>query len=327
MSSRRRSQFRPCIDLRNGKVTQIVGGTLDPNDTTDSTLQTNFVAELPSSHFAKLYREQDLVGGHIIKLGPGNDEAALEALAAWKAGMQIGGGVDETNAAEWLRKGASKVGLYSRVRFRASIGTRRKTHTTQVILTSYLFPEAKFSLERLSSLSTMIGKENLVVDISCRRKGDGWIVAMNKWKTLTDMQVNQGPSGGVFLRYIDAHMWYPAESIALIERYCSELLVHSADVEGLCQGVDQELVQRLGEWVSIPCTYAGGARGELGSHILPSASTDDAKPDVSDLELIDRLSNGKVDLTFGSSLDIFGGSGVRFDELVSLNNTLKSAST
>ncbi|GFZ46263.1 1-(5-phosphoribosyl)-5-[(5-phosphoribosylamino) methylideneamino] imidazole-4-carboxamide isomerase [Saitozyma sp. JCM 24511] len=245
--SRRRSQFRPCIDLHQGVVKQIVGGTLDLGD-------------------AGLYRQHDLRGGHVIKLGPGNDDAAREALKAWPGGLQVGGGIAVGNAKEWLDAGADKI-----------------------IVTSFLFPDAKFSEERLAAMSQLVGKDKLVVDISCRKRENGWVVAMNGWKTLTDMVVNQ-------------------DSIALVEKYCSELLIHAADVEGLCQGIDEELVERLGEWASVPCTYAGGAK------------------DISDLALVDWLSGGKVDLTFGSSLDIFGGSGVKFDELVAVDKAAKQAS-
>ncbi|WVR05060.1 phosphoribosylformimino-5-aminoimidazole carboxamide ribotide isomerase [Kwoniella sp. DSM 27419] len=265
-SSRRHSQFRPCIDLHQGVVKQIVGGTLDLTAADGQGPKENFVASKPPSYYAELYRANQLTGGHIIKLGPKNDEAAIEALEAWPGGMQVGGSITEANAQEWLDKGASKV-----------------------IITSYLFPEGRFDEGRLSRLSEAVGRDRLVVDISCRKREAGWIVAMNGWKTLTDMHVTQ-------------------ESIKLIEKYCSELLIHAADVEGLCQGIDEELVSRLGEWVSVETTYAGGAR------------------DISDLALVDRLSNGKVDLTFGSSLDIFGGNGVRFDELVEADRRAKAQS-
>ncbi|WWD15792.1 phosphoribosylformimino-5-aminoimidazole carboxamide ribotide isomerase [Kwoniella shandongensis] len=267
-SSRRHSQFRPCIDLHAGVVKQIVGGTLDLTSEGQGGQgpKENFVATNPPSFYANLYKSHSLVGGHIIKLGPGNDEAATEALSTWEGGMQVGGGITEDNAQEWLDKGAEKV-----------------------IVTSYLFPGGKFDEDRLLRLSQKVGKDRLVVDISCRKRENGWIVAMNGWKTLTDMSVTK-------------------DSIKLIERYCSELLIHAADVEGLCQGIDEELVTRLGEWVSVPCTYAGGAR------------------DISDLGLVDRLSNGKVDLTFGSSLDIFGGTGVKFEELVEVDKKAKEAS-
>ncbi|PWY99015.1 Phosphoribosylformimino-5-aminoimidazole carboxamide ribotide isomerase [Testicularia cyperi] len=248
--------FRPCIDLHEGVVKQIVGGTLSDQD---STLKTNFVATHSPAHFAELYRQHQLTGGHVIKLGPRNDEAATAAVEAWPRGLHVGGGINGSNAKQWIDKGAEKV-----------------------IVTSYLFPDCKFSKARLEELRDAVGKENLVVDVSCRRKDDRWIVAMNRWQDMTDMEVNQ-------------------ESLDLLSDYCSEFLIHAADVEGLCQGIDQELVSKLGEWVKIPTTYAGGARH------------------IGDLELVDKLSQGKVDLTFGSALDIFGGSGVTLDELVRWN--------
>ncbi|KAI0750875.1 Phosphoribosylformimino-5-aminoimidazole carboxamide ribotide isomerase [Daedaleopsis nitida] len=250
---RRKSLFRPCIDLHNGEVKQIVGGTLSEDP---SVLKTNFVASHPSAYFAELYKRHGLEGGHVIKLGPGNDRAAKDALTAWPGHLQVGGGITADNAREWLDAGASKV-----------------------IVTSYLFPDGRFSLERLRAVSAAVGKERLVVDVSCRRRGDKWLVAMNKWQTITDMEVDK-------------------ESLDLLSGYCSEFLVHAADVEGLCQGIDEDLVAKLGKWVTLPTTYAGGAKS------------------LSDLALVDRLSNGKVDLTYGSSLDIFGGTLVEFDELV-----------
>ncbi|KAJ7368302.1 Phosphoribosylformimino-5-aminoimidazole carboxamide ribotide isomerase [Mycena albidolilacea] len=253
----RRSCFRPCIDLHDGKVKQIIGGTL--SEAAPETLKTNFVSSQSAGYFARLYRDNSLEGGHVIKLGSGNDAAARDALSAWPGGLQIGGGINDTNAQGWLDAGASKV-----------------------IVTSYLFPDAKFSLERLKALSAAVGKDRLVVDVSCRKRGDGWFVAMNKWQDITDMEVNEA-------------------SLDLLSRYCSEFLIHAADVEGLCKGIDEELVAKLGEWVRIPCTYAGGARA------------------IDDLDLVHRLSGGKVDLTYGSSLDIFGGNLVVFTELVEHN--------
>ncbi|KAJ7068272.1 Phosphoribosylformimino-5-aminoimidazole carboxamide ribotide isomerase [Mycena amicta] len=270
--------FRPCIDLHDGKVKQIVGGTL--SESTPDTLKTNFVSRLvyfahklsqSAADFARLYREHNLVGGHVIKLGPGNDQAAREALAAWPGQLQIGGGITADNAQSWLDSGARKV-----------------------IVTSHLFPGAKFSLERLQQLSSVIGKDRLVVDVSCRKRDKGWIVAMNKWQDLTDMQVSK-------------------ENLDMLSEYCSEFLIHAADVEGLCQGIDEALVQKLGEWVRIPCTYAGGAKGML---VVTSRVGSDLGVAIEDLEVVRRLSGGRVDLTYGSSLDIFGGSLVRFDDLV-----------
>ncbi|CAA7259760.1 unnamed protein product [Cyclocybe aegerita] len=259
MSSSRCSLFRPCIDLHNGQVKQIVGGTLSDSD--PDTLRTNFVARQTAGEFAQIYKKHNLQGGHVIRLGPRNDEAAREALAVWPDALQIGGGINDSNAKYWIGAGASKV-----------------------IVTSYLFPNGKFSLDRLKAVNAAVGKERLVVDVSCRRRGDRWQVAMNKWQDITDMEVSK-------------------ESLDMLSEYCSEFLIHAADVEGLCQGIDEDLVRKLGEWVTIPTTYAGGAK------------------DISDLDLVDRLSGGRVDLTYGSALDMFGGQQVKFDDLVKENAT------
>ncbi|EGX96779.1 phosphoribosylformimino-5-aminoimidazole carboxamide ribotide isomerase [Cordyceps militaris CM01] len=260
------TRFRPCIDLHAGQVKQIVGGTLDSSNA--SKLQTNFVSEQPAGHYAQLYRDNALTGAHVIMLGPGNDEAAKQAIAAWPNGLQVGGGINDKNAGEWIAAGAEKVCLF-----------------TQVIVTSFLFPGGQFSQIRLDSVLKVLGgdKEKLVIDLSCRRRGEGkWFVAMNKWQTITDMEVD-------------------AESIQQLEPYCSEFLIHAADNEGLQQGIDEELVLRLAEWCSIPVTYAGGGRT------------------LDDLERVKKLSEGKVDLTIGSALDCFGGTGVKFDDCVEWN--------
>ncbi|KAI0254758.1 Phosphoribosylformimino-5-aminoimidazole carboxamide ribotide isomerase [Lactifluus subvellereus] len=263
MASPRRSLFRPCIDLHDGHVKQIVGGTLSETD--PGSLKTNFVAKESPGDFARLYKLHGLEGGHLIKLGPGNDEAAKDALRAWPGGLQIGGGITEKNALSWIENGASKV-----------------------IVTSHLFPEQKFSLQRLQTISSLVGKERLVVDISCRRKGHRWMVAMNKWQDITDTEVCRGTEDNY-------------QTLDSLSNYCSEFLVHAADVEGLCQGIDEDLVALLGKWVTIPTTYAGGAK------------------DISDLSTVQRLSDGKVDLTYGSALDIFGGNLVRFQDVIEWN--------
>jgi len=226
------------------------------SEATPDSLKTNFISSQSPSYFANLYREHNLTGGHVIKLGPGNDAAAEEALKTWPGGLHIGGGITDENAQSWLDLGAEKV-----------------------IVTSYLFPQAKFSLERLQKLVAAIGKDRLVIDLSCRKKDGGWFVAMNKWQDITDLEITQ-------------------ESIHMLSQYCSEFLIHAADVEGLCQGIDEDLVSRLGQWVNIPTTYAGGAK------------------DITDLDLVDLLSGGRVDLTYGSALDIFGGTRVKFVDLV-----------
>ncbi|TDZ24388.1 1-(5-phosphoribosyl)-5-[(5-phosphoribosylamino)methylideneamino] imidazole-4-carboxamide isomerase [Colletotrichum sidae] len=253
------TRFRPCIDLHAGQVKQIVGGTLD---SATSALRTNFVSPHPPAHFARLYRARGLGGAHVIMLGPGNAEAAREALAAWPGGLQVGGGVDDGNARGWIEAGAAKV-----------------------IVTSFLFPGGRFEQARLDAVLAALGGDRgrLVVDLSCRRRGDDrWFVAMDKWQTVTDMEVNQ-------------------DSIRLLEPYCSEFLIHAADNEGLQKGVDERLVERLAEWCTLPVTYAGGGRN------------------LEDLEMVKKLSRGKVDLTIGSALDCFGGNGVKLEECVEWN--------
>ncbi|KAI0092633.1 hypothetical protein BDY19DRAFT_495700 [Irpex rosettiformis] len=279
-----RTLFKPCIDLHDGQVKQIVGGTL--SDGANEDLKTNFIATNPPRYYAELYKDNDLTGGHVIMLGKGNLDAAKEALAAWPGGLQVGGGINDENCLEWIGYGASKV-----------------------IVTSYLFPDAKFSLERLERISSRVGRDKLVVDVSCRRKGDRWFVAMDKWQRITEMEVCKGGMklGTIPPAFIRAHFRLCVDSLDLLSKYCDEFLIHAADVEGLCKGIDEELVQKLGEWVTIPTTYAGGAKS------------------VKDLQLVDELSGGKVDLTFGSALDIFGGSLVSFKELEVYNSATKKA--
>jgi len=250
------TKFRPCIDLHQGKVKQIVGGTLRDDGPGP---RENFVASAGAGEFAAKFRADALTGGHIIKLGPGNDEAAREALAAWPGGMQIGGGIHADNAREWLDAGAS-----------------------HVIVTSWLFEGSKFSEERLRRLVDTVGAERLVIDLSCRRTASGWTVAMDRWQTLTDLDVTP-------------------EVLSRLAPFCDEFLIHAADVEGLCRGIDGELVRMLGDWGGCPITYAGGAAT------------------MADVEQVDTLSGSKVDLTVGSALDLFGGSGIRYDELVDWN--------
>lgn len=248
------TKFRPCIDLHEGRVKQIVGGTL--RDGGANPVE-NFVSKKSAAWFAEMYARDGLTGGHVIKLGPGNDEAAKSALAAYPAGLQIGGGITQENAAEWLAAGAS-----------------------HVIVTSWLFDsEGKFLWDRLDSLCAEVGRERLVIDLSCRALGDGWVVAMNRWQTLTDLEITP-------------------ENLDRISGRCDELLIHAADVEGLCEGIDARLVEMMGRWGKIPMTYAGGAAT------------------MADVELVQRASGGKVDVTVGSALDIFGGSGVEYAKLV-----------
>lgn len=248
--------FRPCIDLHQGQVKQIVGGTL--NDSGEG-LRTNFVSPHDAAWFADLYRRDGLTGGHIIMLGSGNEAEALAAVNAFPGGMQVGGGLDDTNALGYLDAGAS-----------------------HVIVTSWLFPQAEFSLERLRRLSRLVGRERLVVDLSCRRRGDDWFVATNRWQTVTACRIDSA-----LLESMSGH--------------CAEFLIHAADVEGRQQGMDWGLVELLARIAPIPVTYAGGSR------------------DIADLERLDRESAGLLDLSIGSALDIFGGNRIRYADCVAYN--------
>lgn len=249
------TKFRPCIDLHQGQVKQIVGGSLN-----DQGADTNFVSQHDAAHYANLYRQHNLTGGHVIALGPGNKEQALSALSQWPDGLQFGGGVNAENAAEFLAAGAS-----------------------HVIVTSYLFENGQFSWQRLEEIKQITGAERLILDLSCRRTASGWNIATDRWQTVTDTPVN-------------------AATLASLSEHCAEFLIHAADVEGLQGGIDEDLVTLLGEACTIPVTYAGGARS------------------LEDLKLVDTLSGGKVDLTIGSALDIFGGKGVTLEDCINWNN-------
>ncbi len=247
-------RFRPCIDLHNGRVKQIVGGTL--SDAPGRGPRTNFEADQPAEWFAALYRRDNLSGGHVIQLGPGNEAAARAALGAWPGGLQIGGGITIDNAAQWIDAGAQAV-----------------------IVTSWVFHRGSIDRTRLAALTRRVGRERLVLDLSCRRKDDGYYIVTDRWQTFTQERVQPA--------LLDA-----------LAGYCAEYLIHAVDVEGLCRGIESELVHFLGSWEGLPITYAGGIRS------------------LADLEEIERLGGGRIDFTVGSALDIFGGSGLSYAELV-----------
>jgi phosphoribosylformimino-5-aminoimidazole carboxamide ribotide isomerase len=250
--------FRPCIDLHEGKVKQIVGGTLG----VPANLRTNFVSEKPAAWFAGLYKRDDLAGGHVIMLGTGNETEARSALAAFPSGMHIGGGINSSNARGWLDAGAS-----------------------HVIVTSWVFREGRVDWERLEEMVKTIGKEKLVLDLSCRKRGENYFVVTDRWQKFTELIVNE-------------------ETLRKFSGYCAEFLIHAVDVEGLCTGIDGGLVEKLGKWTPIPVTYAGGANS------------------ISDLAEVAKLGSGKIDLTIGSALDIFGGHRVKYDDCVKFNRNL-----
>lgn len=237
-------KFRPCIDLHQGKVKQIVGGTLN-NSSIE--LVENFVSSQDAAYYANLFKDDGLTGGHVIMLGPGNEAEALKALQAYPEGLQIGGGITAENAAHYLEQGA-----------------------THVIVTSYVFHDGRLNPNHLKKIVTEIGKERLVLDLSCRAKDGTYYVVTDKWQKFTEFEITRA-------------------NLMELAGYCDEFLIHAADVEGKCRGIEVQLVAKLGEWTTIPTTYAGGARS------------------LADMQQIYNLGRGKLDLTIGSALDIFGG--------------------
>jgi phosphoribosylformimino-5-aminoimidazole carboxamide ribotide isomerase len=248
--------FRPCIDLRGGKVVQIVGGTLGDNA---AAVRTNFVSEKPARWFAGLYQRDGLTGGHVIQLGAGNETEARAALAAFPGGLQIGGGVNAQNARGWLEAGAS-----------------------HVIVTSWVFRVGRVDWTRLDELVKAVGKSRLVLDLSCRKRGEHYFVVTDRWQKFTELAISQ-------------------ENLHKLAGSCAEFLVHAVDVEGLSRGIDRELVGMLGRWTPIPVTYAGGANS------------------LADLVDVTKLGQRKIDLTIGSALDIFGGGSVKYEDCVKFN--------
>ncbi len=252
-------RFRPCIDIHNGKVKQIVGGSLKDEG---SQADTNFTSELDAAWYARRYQQDGLKGGHIILLNPAGSEyyeatksQAMQALQAYPGGMQIGGGITAENAQEYLDAGAS-----------------------HVIVTSYVFKDGVFHEERLKKLVDAVGKEHVVLDLSCRKKDGQFYVVTDRWQKFTEMVLSH-------------------EVLDQLSGYCDEFLIHGVDVEGKGAGMEKELVQMLGSWQGVPITYAGG----IGS--------------LKDLETFRKESGGTVDFTIGSALDLFGGK-IPYEEIV-----------
>ena len=244
-------KFRPCIDIHNGKVKQIVGGSL--KDQGDQAAE-NFVSEQDAAFYAELYKKAGLKGGHVILLNgkdSPNYEAtkaqALLALKKYPGGLQIGGGICPENAAEYLEAGAS-----------------------HVIVTSYVFKDGRIHYENLKKLEQTVGKEHLVLDLSCRKQGDDYYIVTDRWQKFTKERVT-------------------VQILEELSGYAAEILVHAVDVEGKASGIEEELASRLGNWGKIPITYAGG----VGS--------------FDDLHQLDSCGNGKLNVTIGSALDLFGG--------------------
>lgn len=244
-------KFRPCIDIHNGKVKQIVGGSLED---TDNRAKENFVSQKDGAYYANLYKKDNLRGGHVIMLNPidseyykDNYKQARLALLEYPGGLQIGGGINDKNARDFLDLGAS-----------------------HVIVTSFVFKDGNINYDNLNKLKKAIGKERLILDLSCRKKENEYYIVTDRWQRFTKVKLDH-------------------ETLDYLSNFCDEFLIHGVDVEGKSSGIEEELVIMLGKWAGIPITYAGG----VGSY--------------SDIELIKELSNSRIDFTIGSSLDIFGG--------------------
>lgn len=253
-------EFRPCIDIHNGKVKQIVGGSLkDEGDLAKE----NFVAEQDAAFFADFYRKSGLRGGHIILLNGADSphyeatrQQALSALREYPRGLQVGGGITPKNAAEYIESGAS-----------------------HVIVTSYVFQDGMIRFDRLDELVKAVGREHLVLDLSCRKTAEGYLVVTDRWQKLTREKVT-------------------FELMDRLAAYCDEFLVHAVDVEGKSSGIEQELTALLGDWclkrkkqrlAEIPVTYAGGVHS------------------MEDLAMLKRLGHNLLNVTVGSALELFGG--------------------
>ena len=255
-------EFRPCIDIHNGKVKQIVGSTLADLGKVDGNPQENFVADKDAAYYAKLYKRDGLVGGHIINLNrkgtpeyEASKQAAMEALKAYPGGLQYGGGVDADNANDFISAGAS-----------------------HVIVTSYVFNNGRVDYDALAKLSKAVGREHLVLDLSCKRVDDKFVVVTDRWQKISEEVITYN--------FLDR-----------LAQYCDEFLVHAADVEGRGGGIDRDLVGLLASYKKVPITYAGGV-SEYG-----------------DIELISYLSDNNMDFTVGSCLDLFGGH-LSYDRIV-----------
>ncbi len=254
-------EFRPCIDIHNGKVKQIVGGSLC--DYNNHAME-NFVAVQDAAFYAGLYRDEGLKGGHVILLNGADSEyyeatrkQAFLALKAYPGGLQVGGGITPENAADYLEAGAS-----------------------HVIVTSYVFQGGRIHYDRLKKMVETVGKQRLVLDVSCRRRGDDYYVVTDRWQKMTEEKMN----------------------LSLLEHlagFCDEFLVHAVDVEGKAEGIERELVEMLGNWGKLPVTYAGGVHS------------------YEDLQEMKELGKNRLNVTIGSALDLFGG-GMQWEKVIEL---------
>ena len=250
-------RFRPCIDIHNGRVKQIVGGSLADKG---SAAEENFASDKGGGYYAELYKSRGLSGGHIIILNPAGSEyyeadrsQAKEALSVFPGGMQIGGGINDENAAEYIEAGAS-----------------------HVIVTSFVFRNGRVDADALARLNRAVGREHIVLDLSCRKKDGRYFIVTDRWQKFTDTVLD-------------------SETLELFAASCDEILIHAVDVEGRKSGIEPDIVELMSN-SPVPVTYAGGISS------------------FEDMELIDRLGGGRVDFTVGSALDLFGGT-LSFDKI------------
>lgn len=252
-------RFRPCIDIHNGKVKQIVGTSLKDEG---NMAAENFVSEKSAADYAKLYQKFDLKGGHVILLnGKDSDfyeetkKQAFSALSAYPGGLQAGGGITAENAAEFLQAGAS-----------------------HVIVTSYVFQGGQILYENLNKIVKAVGKERLVLDVSCKKRVDGYYIVTDRWQKETEIKIE-------------------SDLFEKLSAFCDEFLIHAVDVEGKRNGMEEELIKELAKWQGIPVTYAGGIRN------------------LEDLKKLNEIGAGKIDVTIGSALSVFGGT-LKFEDVV-----------
>jgi phosphoribosylformimino-5-aminoimidazole carboxamide ribotide isomerase len=252
-------EFRPCIDIHNGKVKQIVGASLNDNNEAPSE---NYVSSRGADFYARMYKELGLKGGHIILLNPADSpyyeltrHQGIRALSATPGLLQIGGGVTPDNAASYIEAGAS-----------------------HVIVTSYVFSGGKIKKNNLKKLVRTVGSERLVLDLSCKKRDGDYYIVTDRWQKFTDVKLC-------------------AETMDELSQYCDEFLVHAADVEGQQNGIEENVARILGEWAQKPVTYAGGVKN------------------LKDIDKLKKIGKGKVDVTVGSALDIFGGH-LSMDEVI-----------
>lgn len=250
-------RFRPCIDIHDGKVKQIVGASLK-----DAGAKENFVSDKGADHYAGLYSHYALKGGHIIMLNKaGTDEyelskkEACKGLEAYPGGMQIGGGIDAGNAKQFIQTGAS-----------------------HVIVTSYVFKDGEVNEHNLKKLVSSVGAEKIVLDLSCKRTDKGYFIATDRWQKLTKVNITH-------------------DALDYFAGFCDEFLIHAVDVEGRQNGVEEDLLRYLADWKGIAITYAGGVRS------------------LDDMRLVREIGDGRIDVTVGSALDLFGGN-LSFEEAV-----------